>query len=63
MFTPIIITDKASGRKVHATIIEAQFYLDGFFTFDDLWEMYKDDITVQLMNGTYNPEKEVTSTQ
>ena len=53
MFTPIVITDKDTGRKVHCTIIEAEFYKSGFFSFDDLWEIYKDDVTVQIMNNMY----------
>ncbi|MCM0757379.1 hypothetical protein M7775_02195 [Sporomusa sphaeroides DSM 2875] len=51
MFTPIIVTDKETGRKVHCTIFEAELFKSGFFTFNDLWEIYKDDFTVQLMNG------------
>ena len=52
-WTPIVITDKATGRKVHATIIDAELYKSGVWSFEDLWEMYKDDVTVQIMNGTY----------
>ena len=56
MFTPIIITDRETGRKVHATIIDAELYKSGFWTFDALWDIYGDDMSVQLMNGLYNPE-------
>ena len=57
MFTPIVVTDKDTGRKVHCTIFEAELFKSKFFTFDDLWEMYKDDITVQIMNNIYQPER------
>lgn len=51
MWTPIIVTDKKTGRKVHCTIFEAELFKSGFFTFDDLWGFYNDDVTVKLMNG------------
>ena len=51
MFTPIIVTDKETGRKVHCTIFEAHLLKSGIFDFNDLWEIYKDDFVVQLMNG------------
>ena len=51
MWTPIIITDRATGRKVHATIFDTELYKSGFWTFEDLWDMYKDDILVRHMNG------------
>jgi hypothetical protein len=48
---PIIITDNESGRKVYCTILEAAFIRSGFFSFETLWDIYKDDYTVQIMNG------------
>ena len=53
MFTPIIITDSETGRKVHCTIIDAELYRAGVWTFDALWDIYSEDISVQLMNGLY----------
>lgn len=56
MFTPIIATDKLTGRKVHCTIFEAHLFETGFFSFKDLWEMHKGDLTVQIMNGLHKTE-------
>ena len=38
IWTPIKLTDKATGRSVHITIFERELYLSGFFTFEDFWE-------------------------
>lgn len=38
MWEPIILTDKATGRSIHITIMERELFLDGIFSFDDLWE-------------------------
>jgi len=54
MWTPIIITDSATGRKVHATIFDAQLYQSGFWNFDDLWDIYGADVNVQIMNNMYD---------
>lgn len=59
MFTPIVITDRDTGRKVHCTIFEAELFKDKMLDFETLWEMYKDDITVQIMNNLYSGEKEL----
>jgi len=40
VWRPITLTDKATGRKVNISIMDREFYLSGFFTFEDLWEMY-----------------------
>ena len=61
MWTPIIITDRASGRKVHATIFDAELYKSGFYDFDVLWDIYGEDITVQIMNGLYEYDVEVVA--
>jgi len=61
MWTPIIITDRATGRKVHATIIDADLYYAGIFDFNDLWDIYGEDVSVQIMNGIYNPDIEVVA--
>ena len=53
MFTPIIVTDKETGRKVRCSIVEAEFFKLGLCTFEYLWETRNDDITVQIMNGMY----------
>ena len=37
IWTPIKLTDKATGRSVHITIFERELYLSGFFTFEDFW--------------------------
>jgi len=37
IWTPIKLTDKATGRSVHITIVERELYLSGFFTFEDFW--------------------------
>jgi len=39
VWTPICLTDKATGRKVHITIFERELYKSGVFSFDDLWEI------------------------
>ena len=39
LWTPIKLTEKATGRSVHITIFERELYLSGFFTFEDFWEM------------------------
>lgn len=56
MFTPIIITDKETGRKVHCTIIDAKLYKAGIWDFDVLWDIYGEDISVKVMNGIYEYE-------
>ena len=56
MWTPIIITDEVTGRKVHCTIIDAEFYKAGVWDFDALWDIYGEDISVQIMNGLYHGE-------
>jgi hypothetical protein len=37
IWTPIRLTDKATGRTVHISIFERELYLSGFFTFEDFW--------------------------
>jgi len=54
MWTPIIITDSRTGRKVHCTIFDAQLYQSGFWNFDDLWDIYGADVNVQIMNNMYD---------
>lgn len=39
VWTPITLTDKATGRRVSISIFERELYLSGFFTFEDLWEI------------------------
>ena len=58
VWRPITLTDKATGRKVNISIMDREFYLSGFFTFEDLWEMY--DETPKPEPGETddaNPEK------
>ena len=38
IWTPITLTDRATGRKVNITIFERELYLSGFFTFEDFWQ-------------------------
>ena len=38
---PVILHDRNSGRSVHITIFGRELYLSGFFSFDDLWEIYQ----------------------
>jgi len=38
---PIKISCGETGRSVHITIFERELYLSGFFTFDDLWDIYQ----------------------
>ena len=38
IWTPIKLTDKATGRTVYITIFERELYLSGFFTFEDFWQ-------------------------
>ena len=37
IWTPITLTDKATGRTVSISIFEAELYKSGFFTFEDFW--------------------------
>ncbi len=39
VWTPIKLTDKATGRSIWISIFERELYLSGFFTFEDFWEM------------------------
>ena len=39
IWEPIKLTDRATGRSVHISILEREMYLSGFFTFEDFWEM------------------------
>ena len=57
-WTPIIITDEATGRKVHCTIFDSTLYKAGIFTFDNLWDIYGGDTIVQIMNGLYKAKDE-----
>ena len=38
---PCILRDKNSDRSVHITIFERELYLSGFFTFEDLYQIYE----------------------
>jgi len=38
---PIKATCKETGRSVHITIFECELYKSGFYSFDDLWEIYQ----------------------
>jgi len=38
---PVILHDRNSDRSVHITIFERELYKSGFFTFDDLWQIYE----------------------
>ena len=38
---PIILKDRNSDRSVHITIFERELYKSGFFTFEDLWNIYQ----------------------
>ena len=38
---PIILKDRNSDRSVHITIFEREMYKSGFFTFEDLWNIYQ----------------------
>ena len=49
MFTSIIITDPASGKKVICTIADAELYKSGYWTFDALWDIYGEDS--KFLNG------------
>ena len=46
IWTPIKLTDKATGRSVHITIFERELYLSGVLTFEDFW------------NGEHLPESQ-----
>jgi len=54
---PIILTDKATGRKVHITIFERELYKSGFFTFEDLWQIYEEVNNTETEN-TENPHQD-----
>ena len=41
VWRPITLTDKATGRSVNISIFDREMYLSGFFTFEDLWQMYE----------------------
>jgi len=38
---PVILHDRNSDRSVHITIFERELYKSGFFSFDDLWQIYE----------------------
>jgi len=38
---PCILHHKETGQSVHITIFERELYLSGFFSFDDLWQIYQ----------------------
>ena len=38
IWTPIRLTEKATGHTVHISIFERELYLSGFFTFEDFWQ-------------------------
>jgi len=38
---PVILQDRNSDRSVHITIFERELYKSGFFSFDDLWQIYE----------------------
>ena len=40
---PCIIKNKLTGQSVHVTIIDRDLYLSGFWSFDDLIELYDED--------------------
>lgn len=50
---PITLTEKATGRKVSITIFERELYLSGFFTFEDLWEMYQPPDAPEVPEAVY----------
>ena len=54
---PIILTDKATGRRVHITIFERELYKSGFFTFEDLWQIYEEVDNPETEN-TENPHQD-----
>jgi len=37
---PITLTEKSTGRSVNISIMDREFYLSGFFSFEDLWNIY-----------------------
>jgi len=39
IWTPIILTDKATGRRVHISIFERELYISGLLTFEDFWSV------------------------
>lgn len=38
---PIRLIDKDSGREVMITIIDREMYLNGFWSFDNLYSIYE----------------------
>ena len=41
VWRPLTLTCKETGRKVSISIFDRELYLSGFFSFEDLWEMYE----------------------
>jgi len=39
---PVILREKGTDRSVHITIFERELYKSGFFTFEDLWQIYEE---------------------
>ena len=37
----VILHDRNTDRSVHITIFERELYKSGFFSFDDLWQIYE----------------------
>jgi len=40
---PCIIKNKITGQSVHVSIFDRELYFSGFWSFDDLIEIYGDD--------------------
>ena len=40
---PCIIKNELTGQSVHVTIFDRELYLSGFWSFDDLIELYGED--------------------
>jgi hypothetical protein len=38
---PVILHDRNTDRSVHITIFERELYKSGFFSFEDLWNIYQ----------------------
>jgi hypothetical protein len=38
---PVILHDRNSDRSVHITIFERELYKSGFFSFEDLYQIYE----------------------
>ncbi len=66
MWTPIKITDRETNRSININIFERELYAEGDLSFDDLYEICKDEeplpekgfLKSRVSKRQYKPEVE-----